>query len=279
MRTEQVGLLHHPKIPASQRLAEQIAISLQEVGVRVWIGSSWDEEEIIRQVSDLDMFITLGGDGTILRTARIAARYDIPILGVNLGRLGFLAELEPAEVPARLPQLGNGDYWLEERMMLHAEHRRDGELLGAYEALNDLVIARGSAARVVRLSLSLDSAPVTTYVADGLIAATATGSTAYNLSAGGPIASPNIQDILVTPIAPHLTPARSLVVPGQTIIAVDVATEYDAILTTDGQVDIKLQDGDQIQVTKSQHTAKFVRLGSPSYFYETLLERLRWPAR
>lgn len=273
----QVGVLHHPKLPESLELAQEINAALQARGVLVWLGSSWDEREITAHASRLQMFITLGGDGTILRAARVAAPFGVPILGVNLGRLGFLAEVEPQEVEANLSRLLNGDYWLEERLMLHAELVRGGKHLGSYEALNDIAVCRGSAVRVVRLSVFIEDTYLTTYVSDGLIVATPTGSTAYNLSAGGPIVAPDVQNLLLTPIAPHLTPARALVLSGETNITVAVATEYEAILTVDGQIDVKLEQDDVVKVRKSEYVARFVRLRPARYFYETLLERLKCP--
>ena len=272
-----VGLLYHPKLPDSINLAAQIELTLRQAGVSVWSGSSWDEAAIIEQVPDLDMFITLGGDGSILRAARIAAPHNIPILGVNLGRLGFLAEMEPAEIAEKLPLLREGQYWLEERLMLHAEHQRQGQTLGCYEALNDIVVCRGSAVRVIRPAVFVNGVHLITYVADGVITATPTGSTAYTLSSGGPIVAPNVQDIILTPIAPHLTPARAFVFSGKEVITLDVATEYDAILSVDGQIDVKLLDRDIVRVEASEYTAKFARLQPPAYFYRTLLERLRGP--
>ncbi len=274
---KKVGLLYHPKLPDSIELAKQIGQALRQLSVSVWLGSSWDEAAIIEQVPDLDMFITFGGDGTILRAARIAAPHHISILGVNLGRLGFLAEMEPAEVAEKLPLLCDGHYWLEERLMLHAEHQRQGQTLGAYEALNDIVVCRGNAVRVIRPAVFVNGVYLITYVADGVIAATPTGSTAYTLSSGGPIVAPNVQDIILTPIAPHLTPARAFVFSGKEVITLDVATEYDAILTVDGQIDIKLLDRDVVKVEASKYTAQFVRLQPATYFYSTLLERLRGP--
>jgi NAD+ kinase len=194
-----VGLLYHPKIPESQGMAADILEFLEGLGVSAWIGSAWDEAAVYTKTAELDMLVTLGGDGSMLRAARMASEQGIPILGVNLGRLGFLAEVQPAEWPDRLRQALAGDYWVEERMMLHAEWWRDGQKLGSYEALNDVVVSRGSLARVVRLSTYIDGGYLTTYVADGLIVSTATGSTAYALAAGGP-ASAALSACRIAPI-------------------------------------------------------------------------------
>ncbi|NLS77899.1 MAG: NAD(+)/NADH kinase [Chloroflexi bacterium] len=270
----QVGLLYHETLADSAQLAGEIARILGGFGATVWAGCCDDQGRIMAEVGKLDMIITLGGDGTILRTARLAAPYRIPVLGVNLGRLGFLAEMQPSEVLAKLPQLRDGEFWLEERLMLHAEHRRNAHVVGSYEALNDVFAGRGRAARVVRIAVTVDGARVGTYVADGVVVATPTGSTAYNLSAGGPIVAPDTDDLLLTPIAPHLTPARSIVLPSESTIKISIATQHDGMLTVDGWVDVDVKNEDELVITKSAYTAQFVRLGPRNYFYETLIQRL-----
>ena len=269
-----VGLLFHPTQSESRALADEIERTLGQSQVQVVSGDFDSQDEIIDRFPGLDMIITLGGDGTILHTARVAAPHGIPVLGVNLGRLGFLAEMQPSEVIDQIPKLCNREYWLEDRLMLHAEHRRDGALLGHYEALNDIFVGRGRTARVVRVTVSVDGARITTYVADGIIAATPTGSTAYSLAAGGPVAAPGIENIVLTPIAPHLTPARSLVLPAHCQIDVSISTKHDGIMTVDGQIDVALENDDTVTIRKSANSARFVRLGSPNYFYETLIQRL-----
>jgi NAD+ kinase len=266
--------LYHPSLTDAPPLAQEITDALEERGVQVWTGTSGKEAALIEEVPDLDMFIILGGDGTILHAARMAAPHDIPILGVNLGRLGFLAEMEPSEIMAHVPRLCEGDYWLEARTMLHAAHRRDGALINAYDALNDVILARGRVARVVRVSVSVDQATITTYVADGIIAATATGSTGYNLSAGGPIVPPGSDNIVLTPIAPHLTPARSLVLPSACEIVMGLETHHEGVLTVDGEIDVTLANHDRVIVSRSDERAHFVRLGSHNYYYKTLIQRL-----
>lgn len=274
MPFEKVGLLYYSTLADSAQLASQIVAELRAHGVAVWECDCDEQSDLIGRVSDLDMFIALGGDGTILRTARTAAPYGIPILGVNLGRLGFLAEMEPSEVLAQVPRLCDSGYWLEERLMLHAEHWRGAELLASYEALNDVIVARGAMARVVRVSVRVDGAKITTYVADGIIAATATGSTAYSLSAGGPVAPPDSKNILLTPIAPHLTPARSIVLPASCQITMSLETNHDGVLTVDGYSDVMLENGDTVCISESAHVAQFVRLGPKNYFFKTLIQRL-----
>lgn len=272
-----VGLLYHPRIPRSRDLAAQILEFLEGRGVSAWIGSGWDEAAVADRAADLDMLVTLGGDGSMLRAARMASQHGIPILGVNLGRLGFLAEVQPTDWPDRLHQVLAGDYWVEERMMLHARCWRGLEMLGSYEALNDVVVSRGSLARVVRLSAYIDGGYLTTYVADGLIVATATGSTAYALAAGGPIVPPELKNMLLIPLAPHLSLERAIVLSQGSTVRIKVHTDHTAILTVDGQTEVELADGDWVEIVASPRVGRFIRLQDRAYFYCTLMQRLGFP--
>ncbi|MBC8249217.1 MAG: NAD(+)/NADH kinase [Anaerolineales bacterium] len=274
---KKVGLLHHPKLPASLDLAQEIAHYLEERGVVPWLCSAWDQDEVARCVGDFDLFITLGGDGTILRAARIAAKHSVPVLGLNLGRVGFLAEMEVGDWQEKLQRVLKGEYWLEERIMLRAEFRRDGNAVENFEALNDVVIGRASFARVVRLATYIDGSYLTTYVADGLIVATATGSTAYALAVGGPILPPELRNILLIPVASYLSLDRAIVLSEGAKIEVEVSTDHRAILTIDGQIHMELEDADRVAVGASPHTCSFVRLQDRAYFYRSLMERLHLP--
>jgi NAD+ kinase len=273
---ERIGLLHHPMLPATQPLAETMARQAEELGLSVWVGSTWDTDSVSQEIACLDMLVTLGGDGSILRSARMSCEQRVPVLGVNMGRLGFLSELEPEEWQAALPRLLAGEGWIEERMMLYAEYHRGEDCLG-YEALNDVVVSRGSLARIVRLETHIEGSYLTTYAADGLIVATATGSTAYAFAAGGPILPPELKNILMIPIAAHLSMERAIVLPQGTVVKILVRTDHQAILTVDGQFEYELQDGDWVTVQASPHVGRFVRLQPKTYFYRTLMERLRPP--
>jgi NAD+ kinase len=277
-----VGILHHPRIPDSQPLARAIGDSVERLGLTAWLGSAWDEESLRRQAAELDLLITLGGDGTLLRAARLGSPYGVLLLGVNLGQLGFLAELTPAEVVSALPGILEGHYWVEERLMLRGRVQKSQvksqtsnvKSADCFDALNDIVVGRGSLSRTVRVEARIDGDYLTTYVADGVIVATPTGSTAYSLAAGGPILEPELQNLLLTPIAPHLTVVHSLVLPATAEVALRVATDHPASVTIDGQIDLPLEDGDTVIVTASPHVSRFVRLQPKAYFYRTLLERL-----
>jgi NAD+ kinase len=257
-------------------MAEEMARELEAHGLAAWIGSTWDESAVRGEIADLDLLVTLGGDGSILRAARMACEQGVPVLGVNMGRLGFLTEMEPDQWSDTLPRLLEQDYWIEERMMLYAEYHRGEECRGQYEALNDVVVSRGSLARIVRLETHIDGSNLTAYAADGLIASTPTGSTAYALAVGGPILPPQLQNILLLPIAPHLSMDRAIVLSKGSVVNVQVRTDHQAILTVDGQFEYELLDGDWVTVQASRHISRFVRLQDRNYFYRTLMERLRW---
>jgi NAD+ kinase len=271
-----VAFLHHPKLPESLSLAQEMEGETRRLGATAWLCSAWDEVGIQQQLDDTDLVVTLGGDGTILRAARLVAPRGIPILGVNLGRIGFLAELSPDEWRKPWEAILQGRYRLEARLMLRATHLQGGVPKGAFEALNDVVVSRAVLARVVRLPTFIDGDYLTTYVCDGVIVSTATGSTAYALAVGGPILPPDLHNILLIPIAPHLSFNRAIVLAEGAKVRFQVQTDHRAVLTVDGQFHVELNDGDFVVVEASPHTCRFVRLGPPSAFYRTLMEKLRW---
>ncbi|MBN1311646.1 MAG: NAD(+)/NADH kinase [Anaerolineae bacterium] len=270
----QVAVLHHPKIEATHSVAREIHNWLISQGLNAWMGLTWDEEAVRPRLPNTDLIVVLGGDGSTLRVARMAADQVIPIVGVNMGRLGFLSEMDPSNWQEIMPNILAGRYWLEKRMMLRTRAWRRDQTLGEHLALNDVVISRGSLARVVRLKTQIDGDPLTTYIADGLILSTPTGSTAYSLAVGGPILPPDLHNILVIPIAPHMSLGRAIVLPEGAVIRVNVSTDHQAILTVDGQFEVDLQDGDYIDVLAGEHASNFVRTGKRDYFYHTLLARL-----
>lgn len=271
---KRAAVLYHPKISATEPIARDIHAWLLDQGIDSWLALTWDEEDVRPYLAQTDLAIVLGGDGSMLRAARMAAGKDVHILGVNMGRLGFLTEVNPANWRERLPQVLAGEYWVEQRMMLEAEAWRGEDLLGRYLALNEVVISRGTLARVVELRTEIDGESLTTYVADGLIVSTPTGSTAYALAVGGPILPPDLRNILVIPIAPHLTLDRAIVLSEGSTVCIRVGTDHEAILTVDGQFAFELEDDDRVEVHTSQAISRFIRLGKRTYFYHLLLERL-----
>jgi NAD+ kinase len=279
-----VGILHHPKKPESIQLAGAIGEFLRDHGVdEIWYESAWESEAVMEHLPNVDLLITLGGDGTLLRAARLGARHGVPMLGVKMGRLGFLAEVVPDDWQHPLERILAGDYWLEERLMVRARLERPDHPgspptpIGEYDALNDVVLSRGGLARVVRISVWLDGGYLTTYTCDGLIVSTATGSTGYALAVDGPILPPELRNILVLPIAPHLSMDRAVVLAEGTEIRLQAFSDHEAMLTVDGQFVIEVRDGDTVMVTGSPHLARFVRLRDRSYFYQALMDKLRWP--
>jgi len=269
-----IGVLYHPKLPETRQMAMDLSRQLRGWGVTPWTDSAWDPDEVRQHLEELDLLITLGGDGTILRAARLGAAQHIPVLGVNYGRLGFLAEFQPEEVLEQLPLILDGRYWLEARMMLQVELARQAGSTGIYHALNDAVVGRGGVARVVRLSVHVNGERTLFYTADGLVVSTPTGSTAYSVAAGGPILDPQLPGIVVTPIAPHLARVHSLVLPVSAVVEVQTESEYPAVLSVDGQIEIPLAEGDRVVVKSSPLTCQFLHVRPPGYFYRTLAERL-----
>ena len=265
-----------PVIAAYPRMAEAFVEAqsmsgyLKEKGMEVPYGSLYDESlrKRVRR-GEFDLLIMVGGDGSVLRAGNLCAPSKTPILGVNLGRIGFLIQVEKDEWREHLDRLLNGEAWIENRMMLHAEHIRSGELHGSWNALNEVVVARGQTLRPVRLSASVDGRHLTSYVADGLIASTATGSTAYALAAGGPILPPELRNILLVPIAPHLSVDRAVVLAEGSMVSMQVNGE-NAVLSIDGQPSITLLEDDHIDIRAAEVTAQFVRFGDPGYFYRNL---------
>jgi NAD+ kinase len=197
-------------------------------------------------------------------------------LGINLGRLGFLIQVERGEWREMFGHLFNGEAWIEYRMMLHAEHVRAGEMLGHWHALNEAVVSRGQNLRPVRLEASVDDRLLTTYVCDGLIASTPTGSTAYALAAGGPILPPDLRNILLVPIAPHLSVDRALVLSEGSSVSIKVRSD-NTVVSVDGQPPLPLTEDDHVDVRAAEYAAQFVRFGDPGYFYRNLNAHMNQP--
>ncbi len=264
-------------MPEAFAEAEKVARFLKDKGFEAPQGSIY-EEELRRRVKagDFDVLIALGGDGTMLRAGHLCAPVGVPILGIMMGRLGFLMQVQRNEWPQMLERLLRGEGWIEQRMMLRAEHIRGGESLARWQALNEVVVGRGMALRAVRVMASVDGRPLTTFVCDGLIASTATGSTAYALAAGGPILPPDLRNILLVPIAPHLSVDRAVVLAEGATVSIVVQSE-NAVVSVDGQSPLSLDEGDRVDVRAAEYAARFVRFGDPGYFYRNLNAHLNQP--
>lgn len=272
-----IGVLAHPRRPQTAPLAERIASQLRAHGVETWVCTEWTEADVLESVAHSDMVVAIGGDGAMLRAARVCALDNVPVLGVNMGNLGFLTEIDdPAKSEAHFDRLLAGDYWIETRMMIMAQVWRGEQIIAEEHALNDVVINRSTVTSIVRLEMYIDQDWATTYSADALIIATATGSTAYALASGGPILPPELHNILVVPVAPHLSMDRPIVLSQGAVVDVIVAdgSTVEVALTVDGTVVKTLKSGDRVQVQASDNVSRFVRLRSRNYFYRSLLDRL-----
>jgi NAD+ kinase len=226
----------------------------------------------------VDLLIILGGDGTLLSMARAVGDLGVPILGVNLGGLGFLTATTLDEMLPALETLLAGGMEIEERMMLGAVLRRGGQVVGEYIALNDVVITKSAMSRIIDLSVSVGGRHAISYRADGLIISTPTGSTAYNLSAGGPILFPTMDAVVLTPIAPHTLSNRPIAVPGAQRIEVALLVEQDVMLTMDGQVGVPLRERDVVEVQKASARIRLVRFPQKDFF-SVLRTKLKWGER
>ncbi len=270
------AVVAHPKIPEAVRLAAEIAEFLTGRGASARHGVL-QEEELASQLrrGGFDLLIALGGDGTMLRAGHLCAGSQVPILGINLGRFGFLTEVRPDEWTGVLDRVLAGDYWIERRMMLRAQHQAaDGAAREVWDVLNECVVGRGEIVRPVRLTAEIDGRYLTTYVADALIAATPTGSTAYALAAGGPILPPTLRNILLVPVAPHLSVDRAIVLDEGSSVRLTVHTDHQATLSVDGHPPERMSDGDSVDIRSAEHSASFVRLQDPGYFYRNLTSRM-----
>ncbi len=269
-----IVVIGHPKLAESLSEAAQISAYLAEKGIETSHGSLYDEKLRKRvHAGEFDLLVAVGGDGTMLRAGHLCAPNDIPILGINKGRLGFLFQLDEGGWKNMLDQLLAGDYWIEHRMMLRAEHIRVGERLGVWQALNDVVVGRGPNMRPIHVTASVDGQYLTKFVCDGLIAATASGSTAYALACGGPILPPELRNILFIPIAPHLSFDRAIVLSEGVTVSMTILSE-NGILSVDGQTPLGLDEHDRVDVRAGENTVKFIRFGEPGYFYRNLTEHM-----
>lgn len=229
----------------------------------------------------IDLLVTLGGDGTLLSGARLVAPYGTPVLGVNLGHLGFLTSIAAGDIEDAFDRLVGGDYWLDERFTLEVEVRGNGGDVSSFLALNDAVLHKGGLARMIRLALYVGEGreEIGTYSADGIIIATPTGSTAYSLSAGGPIVEPSVDCLVATPICPHTLAVRPLVLPASAVLSIEVTTPgAELILTVDGQDGAHLEPGEELVLRRGSAAVPLVRF-SEQTFFSTLRNKLHWIER
>ena len=277
-----VGIVAKKDVDEAYDMARSIVEWLTKASCNVYADSytanmigcnsfSWEDYES----NPLEFIIVLSGDGTLLSVAREAARHKTPILGINLGHLGFLAEIDKKDYISALEDLMNKNYHLEERIMIEAKVVRDDEVVSQMIALNDIVVSKGSFARIVRLDTYVNGNHFGGFLADGMIAATPTGSTAYSLSAGGPLVTPELDVLLLTPICAHTLQSRPLVISGADVVRIELESSHsDVALTVDGQVSFGMISKDHVVIKKADYTTHFIRLRRDN-FYDILRERLK----
>lgn len=278
MSARTVGIIFNERVAQAVALSKRLATRLRPE-YSVWTSAAADVVRARVPIKETQAVVTLGGDGTILRAMHVAAPHGVPLVGVNLGRVGFMAELQPSEALDKVPLYLDGKGWVEERMMVQARvlarpsggRRSWGK---AYFGLNDAALGRIGVSRLVFVSVAVDGAPMATYAADAVIVATPTGSTGYALSAGGPILHPQAKTFLIKPVAPQIALNSAIVLHEGAVVTLSLGRADQASLSVDGLMNVALAEGDTLEVRASPHVARFLRMGNPLYFYETLFERL-----
>ncbi|HEY8867935.1 MAG TPA: NAD(+)/NADH kinase [Candidatus Limnocylindrales bacterium] len=276
MKTVQrIGFAYNPTSDAAIELRERAEGWCRMRNVDSWAVAAADLEVLTRELRATDLLMVLGGDGTFLRAARAVIEVDVPILGVNLGKIGFLSEAEATNLEPLLEQLVHGEYGLEERMAL------EGRILAGSKApserhfaLNDVVIARGSLARVVRVEVAISGTHLATFVSDGLVIASPTGSTGYSFSSGGPIVDPTSRNLIVTPIAGYLSAFRSVVVGPEHVVTCRVVDAHEALISIDGREDIPIAVGDTVEVRAVERPIRLVHPHGSQPFWDLVRRKV-----
>lgn len=271
-----VGFAYNPTSDAAMELRERASGWANVHGVASWVAQAADGEALHRELPGTDVLVVLGGDGTFLRAARAVIEDDVPILGINVGKIGFLSKVEAGGLERVLAHLAEGRYTIEPRMALEGRILRAGTTLGGDRivALNDIVVARGSLARVVRLDTSIDASHLASFVADGLIVASPTGSTGYSFSAGGPILGPTARNLVVTPIAGYLTTIRSVVVGPEAVVRCRIVGADEALVSIDGREDITLEVGDVVEVRAIERPVRLVEPEGSLPFWDLFRQKV-----
>lgn len=283
---KRVGIFAKKHHPDAVRLAGELREWLRERDVEAFFDAALAKacgEPVAAPESTIpamvNLIVVLGGDGTLISVARKVGDLQTPILGINLGSLGFLTEITKEEIFVQMERVLAGDFKVTSRMKLDVTIRRKGQVHGRYSVLNDIVINKGALARIIDMETWVDDQYLTTFKADGLIISTPTGSTAYNMAAGGPILTPDLNCLVVTPICPHMLTNRPLLVSGDSIVRVEVKfQDEDVAFTADGQVGGALEVGDIVEIRKSRSRAMIIPSPDRSYF-EVLRTKLHWGER
>ncbi len=276
MTVQRIGFAYNPTIEAAVELSTRAAGWCQMRGIGEWQAQSGDLEALKRELPTTDALVVLGGDGTFLRAARAVAEVDVPLLGINLGKVGFLSKAEASDLDDVLDKIVAGRYTIDERMALEGLILRDGRPIddGRHFALNDIVVARGSLARVCRLDVSIDDTHLATFIADGLVVASPTGSTGYSFSAGGPILDPISRNLVVTPIAAYLSAIRSVVVSPEQTVRCTVVDAYEALVSVDGREDIPVEVGDVVEVRAVERPIRLISPEDAQPFWDLLRHKV-----
>ncbi|MFZ3069865.1 MAG: NAD(+)/NADH kinase [Anaerolineaceae bacterium] len=264
-------LMPNAAMPKATQLAGEISQFLTEQAVHHQVFEyDYERPREKPNLTGWDLLIVLGGDGTLLRAGHMCSPLSIPLLGVQAGRLSFLSEFTESNWPELLPKLLKGAYHLEKRMMLAAELVHESKKVGEWNAINELVISRGRIVRPIEIRVDLNEGYLTSYFADGLIVSTATGSTAYALAVGGPILPPELRNMLILPIAPHLSLDRAVVLAEGANVVLRAHCDHEAVMSVDGMEPIPMTDDDFVRITANEHSLQMIRFGEPNYFYRRL---------
>ena len=273
---KRIGFAYNPTMEAAIELSARAAGWCQVRGIAEWQAQAGDLDRLLEELPTTDVLVVLGGDGTFLRAARAVADVDVPLLGINLGKVGFLSKAEAGDLEAVLGHLVDGAYTIDERMAIEGRILRGGRI-GADErhvALNDIVVARGALARVCRLDVSIDDSHLATFIADGLVVASPTGSTGYSFSAGGPILDPISRNLVVTPIAAYLSAIRSVVVSPKQVVRCRVVDAYEALVSVDGREDLPISVGDVVEVHAMERPIRLVEPKGSQPFWDLLRHKV-----
>ena len=276
MAVRRIGFAYNPTSEPAVELRERAWGWAEVNGIDHWASEAADRAALRRELPTTDALIVLGGDGTFLRAARAVIEDDVPLLGINVGKVGFLSKVEAGALERVLGQLVEGRYTLEPRMALEGRILRDGKPIDGDRllALNDIVIARGSLARVVRLDTSIDESHLASFVADGMVVSTPTGSTGYSFSAGGPILGPTARNLVVTPIAGYLTTIRSVVVGPEAVVRCRIVDAHEALVSVDGREDIPLAVGDIVEVRAIERPVRLIEPEGSLPFWDLFREKV-----
>lgn len=274
--TFRIGFAYNPTSDAAIELRERATGWAAVRGIDHWAATAADMDAMSDQLPGTDVLVVLGGDGTFLRAARAVAEIDVPLLGINVGKVGFLSKVEAGDLIRTLELLQADAFTLEHRMALEGRILRAGsqDAPERHIALNDVVIARGSLARVVRLDVAIDDSHLATYIADGLVVSSPTGSTGYSFSAGGPILDPTARNLIVTPIAGYLTTIRSVVVGSSVVVRCLVTDAHEALVSIDGREDVPLVVGDVVEVRALDRSIRFVQPHGALPFWDLLRKKV-----